>query len=383
MYFDKPEHWTMYFDGSLKLDGGGAGVLFISLKGEQLKYVLQILWEVSNNEAEYEALLHGLRLAISLGIKRLLVYGDSLLVVQQVNKEWDCNKETMDAYVQEVCKLENKFSGLEIHHVIREHNVGADILSKLGSTRAQVPVGVFVQELKQPSIKSSPQITTDSGLQKPDREVMMLGEDWRETYIDFIRDQRLPAEMDARSTAAACVMCRSKDFVLVDNKLYRHGARSGVLMKCVTGEDGYNILWEIHEGVCGNHAASRTLVGKAYRASFWWPTTVSDAKDLVRRWQNCQFFGKQSHIPTHNLITIPPSWPFACWSLDMIGPFTTAPGGFTHVLVAIDNFTKWIEYKPITKLTPDRVVDFISDILHRFGFPNTIITDLGSNFTAN
>jgi hypothetical protein len=60
----------------------------------------------------------------------------------------------------------------------------------------------------------------------------------------------------------------------------------------------------------------------------------------------------------------------------MIGPFTTVPGSFTHVLVAIDKFTKWIEYKPIAKLTPDRVVDFISDILHRFGFPNTIITDL-------
>jgi hypothetical protein len=66
---DMPEHWIMYFDGSLKLDGGGAGVLLISPRGEQLKYVLQILWEVSNNEAEYEALLHGLRLAISLGIK--------------------------------------------------------------------------------------------------------------------------------------------------------------------------------------------------------------------------------------------------------------------------------------------------------------------------
>jgi hypothetical protein len=66
---DKPEHWIMYFDGSLKLDDGGAGVVFISSRGEQLKYVLQILWEVSINEAEYEALLHGLRLAISLGIK--------------------------------------------------------------------------------------------------------------------------------------------------------------------------------------------------------------------------------------------------------------------------------------------------------------------------
>jgi ribonuclease HI len=125
-------------------------------------------------------------LAISLGIKRLLVYGDSLLVVQQVNKEWDCNKETMDAYVQEVHKLENNFSGLEVHHVVREHNVGADILSKLGSTRAQVPTGVFVEELKQPSIKSSPPVTTDASLHQPGREVMMLGGDWREAYINFI-----------------------------------------------------------------------------------------------------------------------------------------------------------------------------------------------------
>jgi ribonuclease HI len=199
---DKPEHWTMYFDGSLKLDGGGAGVLLISPRGEQLKYVIQILWAVSNNEAEYEALLHGLRLTISLGIKRLLVYGDSLLVVQQVNKEWDCNKETMDAYVQKVRKLENKFFGLEVHHMLREHNVGADTLSKLGSTRAQVPSGVFIQELKQPSIKSCLQVTIDAGPQQPDRQVMVLQEDWREAFIDFIRDQKLPTGIDPRSACA-------------------------------------------------------------------------------------------------------------------------------------------------------------------------------------
>ena len=66
----------------------------------------------------------------------------------------------------------------------------------------------------------------------------------------------------------------------------------------------------------------------------------------------------------------------------MIGPLPTAPGGFTHVLVAVDKFTKWIEVKPIKKLSSDRAVEFISEILHRFGFPNTIITDLGSNFTS-
>jgi ribonuclease HI len=113
----------MYFDSSLELGGGGVGVLFISPKGEQLKYVFQILFKVSNNEDEYEAVLHGLRLAVSLGIKRLLVYGESLLVVQQVNKEWDVNKDTMDVYIAEIHKLKNKFSGLKIHHVIHDNNV--------------------------------------------------------------------------------------------------------------------------------------------------------------------------------------------------------------------------------------------------------------------
>jgi len=66
----------------------------------------------------------------------------------------------------------------------------------------------------------------------------------------------------------------------------------------------------------------------------------------------------------------------------MIGPLSTAPGGFTHILVAVDMFTKWIEVKPITKISSDRAMEFISEILHRFGFPNTTITDLGSNFTS-
>jgi transposase InsO family protein len=67
----------------------------------------------------------------------------------------------------------------------------------------------------------------------------------------------------------------------------------------------------------------------------------------------------------------------------MIEPLTTVPGSFTHVLVAINKFTKWIECKPITKLSADQVVSFICNILHRFSFPNTIITDLGSNFHSH
>jgi ribonuclease HI len=143
----------MYFDGALNLEGAGTGVLLISPQGEKLKYVPQIHYKASNNGAEYEALIHGLRIAVSLGIKWLLAFGDSKVVIEQVNKEWDCVKDTMDAYCAEICKLEGHFEGIEFQHAPRNNNVTADVLSKLGSQRAIVQAGVFVQDLHKPSIK--------------------------------------------------------------------------------------------------------------------------------------------------------------------------------------------------------------------------------------
>jgi hypothetical protein len=160
--------------------------------GEQLKYVLQIFWKVSNNEAEYEALLHGLRLAASLGIKRQLVYGDSAVFINQVNKSWDRNKENMDAYYLEVRKLENKFYGLEFHHIVCDNNIAADVLSKLGSTRAQVPAGVFVHELHVPSIPEPAPPTTVPAHPPAGQEVMMIDVDWRQPFIATSASRRSP-----------------------------------------------------------------------------------------------------------------------------------------------------------------------------------------------
>jgi ribonuclease HI len=131
----------MYFDGSLNLEGAGAGVLFISPQGDHLKYVLQIHYKASNNGDEYEALIRGLRIVVSLGIKRLIAYGDSKVVIDQVNKSCDITKDSMNAYCTEVRKLEVHFEGLECHHVCRDNNVAADVLSKLGSKLLTVDFG--------------------------------------------------------------------------------------------------------------------------------------------------------------------------------------------------------------------------------------------------
>jgi ribonuclease HI len=136
----------MYFDSAHNLERVGAGVLLISPQGEQLKYILQIHYKDSNNGAEYEALIHGLRIAVSLGIKRLRAFGYSKVIIEQVNMEWDCVKETMDAYWAEIHKLEGHFEGIEFQHVPQNNNVATDVLSKLGSRRALVPTGVFVQD---------------------------------------------------------------------------------------------------------------------------------------------------------------------------------------------------------------------------------------------
>jgi ribonuclease HI len=267
----------MYFDGALNLEGAGAGVLFVSPQGEQLKYVLQIHYKASNNGAEYEALIHGLRIAVYLGIKRLLSFGDSKVVIEQVNKEWDCVKDTMDAYCTDIHKLEGHFEGIEFQHVPRNNNVAADVLSKLGSRRALVPAGVFVQDLRKPSIKlldpDNPEPPTNDQNSAPPRDVLMSEKeyDWRKLFIDFILDQLVPDDKTERER----ITRQSANYVIIGTDLYRNAASTSVLMKCILRSEGLQLLAEIHNGECGCHMASTNLVGKAYRSRFYWPTAVS------------------------------------------------------------------------------------------------------------
>jgi hypothetical protein len=98
-------------------------------------------------------LIHGPRIVVSLGIKRLITYNDSKVVIDQVNKACDIKKDSMNAYCTEVRKLEAHLEGLEFHHVSRDNNMATDALSKLGSKRLLVPAGVFIQDLCKPTIR--------------------------------------------------------------------------------------------------------------------------------------------------------------------------------------------------------------------------------------
>jgi ribonuclease HI len=142
--------------GLFSLQGAGAGVLLVAPIGEHVKYVIQMHFpreSSTNNTTEYEGLLAGLRIAADLGIKKLIIRGDSQLVIWQVNKNYQ--SPLMQAYVDEVRKMEERFDGLQMKHIPRAENSTADDLSKCAALKLPVEPGTFVLHLTQPSMVPS------------------------------------------------------------------------------------------------------------------------------------------------------------------------------------------------------------------------------------
>jgi transposase InsO family protein len=201
--------------------------------------------------------------------------------------------------------------------------------------------------------------------------------EWAEEIMKFMSEGSLPSD----ETEARRVQRRSKAYTIINKELYKRSATE-VLQRCVEPAEGKEMLLEIHQGECGHHCSTRALVAKVFRHGFYWPTAHADAEDIVRKCEGCQRFAKQTHLPASALKTIPITWPFAVWCLDMVGDFKPARGNMTHMLVMVDKFTKWIEVKPIRKVDGRSAVTFLKEIILRYGYPHSIISDNGTNFAV-
>jgi ribonuclease HI len=257
------ECWTLYFDGSVMKTGTGTGLLFVSPLGEHMRYAMRVHFPVSNNMAEYEALLCNLKIAIEIGIKRLDVRGDSQLVIDQVMKKASYHDDKMEAYCKAVRALEEKFYGIELNHVPRRYNEEADELAKIASGRITIPPNVFARDVAQPSFnletcpssheEPSGAPSSPTGVEPmdedPSNEAYVLsllegyGADeaeamdtepapnegyWHDKYIAWMDQGELPLDRsEARHIARM-----AKSFALIDGELYKRAA-SGVLQRCV------------------------------------------------------------------------------------------------------------------------------------------------------
>jgi ribonuclease HI len=305
-------------------------VVLIDPSRDQVKYMVHLEFKATNNMAEYEALIFGLSAALSLGILQLLVKGDSQLIIKQVRVECSCNEPRLVAYLLHVRKLEKDFTALELQHVPWADNSAADELSQRASTWAPVPEGIFERWLLRPTAQpaelgegdetrtSKLAVPVAYHLQNPPKTVCATGgpasplapqpvsqsgpDAWISEIRDYLKENILPED----HVSAERIVRLAKRYAVVEGDLDRRGA-NGILMRCITQEEGRELLAEIHGGECGSHSASHTLVGKAFRHGFYWPTALQDAAEMVKSCEACQFHAKQIHPPAQALQMIPPS----------------------------------------------------------------------------
>ncbi|KAK1608220.1 hypothetical protein QYE76_031893 [Lolium multiflorum] len=227
---DLSRTWTMNFDGSKRLEGAGAGVILVSPQGDKLKYVLRMTFpNASNNEAEYEALIHGMKMAKACGATRLKIFGDSQLVAQQVMNQCDAVNDSMVAYTEVYNELEKLFDGCEVNHISRLSNDEADVLANIGSQCLAVPPGVFWEEIAERSTKTKKQqkkekddkasgapVAPSEGEEEP-HVIMVVQIPWMQAYIAYILRKELPDDpVEARR-----VIRHSKAFTVVKGELYK------------------------------------------------------------------------------------------------------------------------------------------------------------------
>jgi len=296
--------WTLYVDGSSTVNVSGAGIILTSPEGFKVQQAIRFGFKATNNEAGYEAVLAGVRLAKSLEVPKLIIYSDSQMVVKQLSGDYEARGTRMIKYLAELKDLLQYFVSYEFQCIERNDNSIADALSKLATTDAVVFNGsVYLEVLQQPSIQY---------------EAVMRIERcncWMTPYIEYLAYGVLPSDQ----MLAKKVKCKSANFVLIDRDLYRR-AFSSPLLKCLVPSEAEYALREVHEGICGDHMVAKSLAYKVLRQGYYWPTIFKEATEYVKKCDKCQLNSPIPHQPPEELYSILSPIPFAVWGVDILGP---------------------------------------------------------------
>ncbi|GJT42974.1 reverse transcriptase domain-containing protein [Tanacetum coccineum] len=365
-----PEPWTLFTDGSSCVDGSGAGLILTNPEGAEFTYAMRFRFEATNNEAEYEALIAGLRIAEKMGIKNLQANVDSRLVANQVNGSYIAKESGMVQYLNKVKTLAKSFKEFSIKQIPRSENKKADALSKIASTSfAHLNKQVLVEELKEKSIN--------------EEEILDIVEEEGNTWMTPIQEYLTKEILPEDKKKARAVRRKAAKYAMINGTLYKKSFL-GPWLRCVGPLQANYVLREIHEGSCSMHSGPRSVVAKVIQTGYYWPTMHMDARNLIRECNDCQIHRPVPRNPQQNLTPIMSPWPFYKWGIDIAGPFPEGPGKVKFLIVAIDYFTKWIEAKAVATITGNQVKKFVWDnIVCRFGLPGEIISDNGKQFRDN
>ncbi|GJU48590.1 reverse transcriptase domain-containing protein [Tanacetum coccineum] len=268
------EPWTLFTNGSSCVDRSGASLILTSPEGTEFTYALRFQFTASNNEAEYEALIAGLRIAAHMGVRSVYVSVDSKLVANQVLGAYVAKEENMIKYLEKV----------------------------------------LVEILKEKSIHEK-EVTT---------VVEEDGPTWMTPIIEYLKEGTLPND----KKEASKLRIKARQYELLE----------GILYRCM-------------------HAGPRSVLAKAMRLGYYWPTMHHDAQDMIRTCNDCQIHHPVPRNPQKPLTPITAPWPFYKWGINIAGPFPERPEKVKFFIVAMDYFTKWIEVKAVATITSNQFSD--------------------------
>ncbi|XP_027362569.1 uncharacterized protein LOC113870170 [Abrus precatorius] len=345
----------------------GAGVILEGPNAFAIEQSIRFEFKASNNQAEYEALLAGLRLAKEMGVKRITSWSDSKIVTEQVNDTYQVRDSVMLKYYQEFKKIKAEFEEVCIRYTPRNMNERADRLARLASQRKPGQLqSVVHQEIIQPSIA-----------RQECMDIENLSHNWMTPLIRYLTDGNLPED----TASAKKIKAHAAKYLLLGKELYRRGI-STPMLKCLDDDQANYVIREIHESICGTHSDGRTMAAKVLSAGYYWPTITQDCHLFVKQYIPCQQHGPHLHQHADTVRHISSPWPFAIWEMDLLGPFLLAKGQCKFLLVTVDYFTKWIEAEPLATITANNVKKFTwKNIITQFGLPHALITDNGFQFT--
>ncbi|MCO5609839.1 hypothetical protein L7F22_064071 [Adiantum nelumboides] len=349
--------YTLLFDGAYRRQSNKAAGGFVILneeKKEVLKKGIQLHLAHSNNEAEYATLKAGLEECNSMGIRRLMVKGDALLIVRQVQGTWACKNSKLLQWLHEVKLLMKDFEAIKIQHISRQHNKEAD---NMANSQFEVMVGAI--KFKEP---------------------LFQGQETMEDILYFLETSECPKHLERVQRHR--LVRKALSYQLIGEYLYHKGKdlvpRRVPLVKKIE-----KILMSCHDGVCGGHFAQEITSRKILQGGFVWHSLHRDVQHWCKACKACQQTGdrKLSYGPRFPIFAY---GPFKKWGIDAIGPLPRTSIDKQYILTATDYMTRRAEAASVAHITAADVSKFVLDyICSRFGTPLEILSDRGPGFRVD
>ncbi|RVW40904.1 hypothetical protein CK203_076965 [Vitis vinifera] len=301
--------WQMHYDGAANHFGYGIGVLLISPYGDHIPRSVRLAFSdrhpTTNNIVEYEACILGLETTLELKIRQIEVFGDSNLVLRQIQCKWKTRdvKLSLTIHTWSYCLID-----IPTYAIVRP---------LLIESRSASAYCCLIDEIK-----------LDDDLP------------W---YHDIYQFLRLGAYPEAATTKDKRALRQlAAQFVIFWETLYRRSA-GRMLLLCLSCTFTDRVMRKVHAGVCGLHMGGHMLARKIMETNFC---------QFVHKCLECQIHGDLIHVPPSELYALTLPWPFSVWGINIIGKISLkSSSGHKLILVAIDYFTKWVEAANISLLS--------------------------------